>query len=256
MNIPSSGGSQLALNRAQSTSQTQLDRLSSGNRINSAKDDAAGLAISSRLDAQVSSGIAARRNIFDGISRLQVEDGVLGSITEEVQRIRELKVQQNNGILSDSDKQALQQEIDDRVESIQFQAENTQFNGNEVFKSGELAFQVGPNQGQTVDIETQGLESEISTLQSSSLSLDDIDNVLGSLNERRSDVGAVSNRLESQAQTQELSNEQNQATNSRIRDTDVAEAISKKIASDIQQKVAISVQSQANLSNELVLKLL
>lgn len=258
MQIPSNN-SQLSLNRAQSESQTQSDRIGGGKRINSARDDAAGLAISSRLDAQVASAVAARKNLFDGMSRLQVEDGALNSIGEEVQRIRELVVQQQNGILSDEDKGLIQLEIDERLESIATQTSDSQFNGQNVFQKGEINFQTGENPGQTIEIETLDLSQsfqDIGLVSGETLSLEQIDEGLSTINSRRSELGAVSNRLSSQADFLELKNNQNQETSSRIQDADLAEAISKKTAADIQQKVAISVQSQANLNKSLVLNLL
>lgn len=259
MQIQSSTNNQLSLNRAKSLSDTQTERISSGKRINSAKDDAAGLSISSRLDAQVASDIAARKNLFDGISRLQVEDGFLSSIGDDVQRIRELVVQQENGVLSNEDKDLIQKEIDQRLESIASQTNDAEFNGQAIFQEGSLSIQTGSRTGSKVEIQTLGLAQTFQSLgieQGSELELDQLDQVLSAVNTRRSEIGGVSNRLESQADFLQLKNNQNQAISSRIQDADLAEAISKKIAADNQQKVAISVESQANLNKSLVLNLL
>ena len=259
MQIPSGNSGQLSLNRAQTESQIQTQRISSGKRINSAGDDAAGLSIASRLDAQIASGVAARKNIFDGISRLQVEDGALGSIGEELQRIRELAVQQQSGVLSAEDKGLIQQEIDQRLDAISAQSSNTEFNSQAVFQEGDLTVQTGENGGQTVEFQTTDIGQVLQSIgltSGTTLSLEQIDQGLSLVNERRSDVGAISNRLETQADFQQLKNNQNQSASSRIQDADLAEAISKKTSADIQQKVAISVQSQANLNKSLVLNLL
>jgi len=248
-----------SLDQAQQSQQTQLERLSSGRRINSAKDDAAGLAISNRLDTQSRSMTAAIRNTMDGISRIQVEDGALSTLNEDLQRVRELTVQQQNGILSDSDKAAIQSEIDQRLESINTQFEQTQFNGQNVFENQDLNFQVDANAGDTITLKgsdvanvlkDNGIES------GSAVSLDDLDAALASINERRVDLGAVSNRLEKSADFVALKNQNNQEASSRIRDTDFAQAPSEKAKNDIQKQVAISVFAQGNAQRQDVLKLL
>jgi flagellin len=259
VSISSTSSSLSGLNKAQSDRDRQQAQISSGKRIQSAKDDAAGLSIATRLDAQIASGMAARRNSLDGISRLQVEDGALAGVGDQLQRIRELKVQQGNGILSQQDQDAIQKEIDQRLESIDEQTQQAQFNGQPIFEAGTLSFQVGENAGQTIDFSSQDVSSQLKTLgveKGNDLSIDQLDQALSFLAERRSEVGAVSNRLASQESFQSLKNNQNQASSSRIQDADIAQAVSKQASADIQQKVAISVQSQANLNKGFVLDLL
>lgn len=255
----SQGPSFQSLDQAQKTQQTQQQRLSSGQRINSAQDDAAGLAISNRLDTQSRSMTVAVRNTMDGISRIQVEDGALGSVTEDIQRIRELTVQQGNGTLNDSDKRAIQSEIDQRLESINGQFEQTQFNGKNVLEGESLSFQVGANPGDQIELEGSDVADTLSNLgiePGKELSLDDLDKALESINGRRVELGATSNRLEASAQFVELKNQNNQEASSRIRDTDFAQATSEKAKADIQQQVSISVIAQGNVNRQDVLKLL
>ncbi len=260
MNITNNLGSSRFLDRAQQVQQTQFEQISSARRINSAKDDPSGLVISTGLDAESRSLTAALKNTGDGISRLQVEDGALSSVGEDLQRVRELTVQQQNGTLSDSDQQALQSEIDQRIDSIASTLEDTQFNDKAVFQEGTLSIQSGADAGQNIEISTQDLASQFSELgltsQGEELDLDAIDSALNQVSQRRSDLGASQSRLESNAEFLELKNEQNQSANSRIRDTDFAKAIAEKSKADIQSSVIISVQAQSNQNQENVLRLL
>ena len=260
MNISSNTGSSRLLDRAQQTQQTQLERISSGKRINSAKDDAAGLVISTGLDTESRSLTAALKNTGDGISRIQVEDGALSSVSEDLQRIRELSLQQQNGILSESDQQALQSEIDQRIESIDNTLKDSEFNGKAVFEEGSLSIQSGAQAGQNIEITTEDLASQFSELGlsggSENIDLNAIDEALNQVSQRRSDLGATQSRLESNAEFLELKNEQNQSANSRIRDTDFAKATADKTKADIQTSALIGVQAQANQNQENVLRLL
>lgn len=260
MNIGNNTGSSRLLDRAQQTQQTQLERISSGKRINSAKDDAAGLVISTGLDTESRSLTAALKNTGDGISRIQVEDGALSSVSEDLQRIRELSLQQQNGILSESDQQALQSEIDQRIESIDNTLKDSEFNGKAVFEEGSLSIQSGAQAGQNIEITTEDLASQFSELGlsggSENIDLNAIDEALNQVSQRRSDLGATQSRLESNAEFLELKNEQNQSANSRIRDTDFAKATADKTKADIQTSALIGVQAQANQNQENVLRLL
>jgi len=259
MKISGSVSTASQMNRAQNAQQTQLERISSGHRINSAKDDAAGLAISTRFEAQGRSDQAAMRNSLDGTSRTQLESGALASVTEDLQRIRELKVQQNNGILNDQDKSAIQGEIDQRMGAIQTVFKDTQFNQKNVFEEGSLNFQTGPNPGNQIELKTQDLAKSFESIglkEGSNLDLDEIDQALSQVASRQSELGAVENRLVSNTQFLELKNENNQSARSRIQDTDIAKAVSEKTKADIMSQIAISVQGQANASAKSVLNLL
>ena len=152
------------LNKGTSAQQTQMERLASGKRINSAKDDAAGLSVSTKMDAQSRSLAVALRNTMDGVSRAQVENGALSATTDDFQRIRELQLQQNNGILSQDDKGALQTEIDQRFAAIEERMEQAQFDGKQVFSSEDLVFQAGANAGETSILEGKDLAQEFTDL--------------------------------------------------------------------------------------------
>ncbi len=142
------------LSKSQSTLSTSMQRLSSGLRINSAKDDAAGLAISERMTTQTRGLTVAARNANDGISMAQTAEGALGSITSNLQRIRELAVQSRNATNSAEDRAALNQEVQQLKEEIDRVARDTSFNGTKLLDGSftNMAFQVGANQGQTIDI--------------------------------------------------------------------------------------------------------
>ena len=142
------------LNTSQSSLATSLERLSSGLRINSAKDDAAGLAISERFTTQIRGLNQAIRNANDGISLSQTAEGALGELTNNLQRIRELAVQSANATNSDSDRAALNQEVSQRLAEIDRIASQTSFNGRKVLDGtfGNAAFQVGANVGETIDL--------------------------------------------------------------------------------------------------------
>jgi len=148
------------LNDSQSAANTAMERLSSGLRINSAKDDAAGLAISERFQSQISGLNQAQRNANDGISLAQTAEGAMDEITNNLQRIRELAVQSANATNSISDRQALNQEVQQRIEEINRIASQTSFNGLKVLDGtfGTQTFQVGANAGETIGI--SGLDSQ------------------------------------------------------------------------------------------------
>lgn len=149
------------LDKSQSANQTALQRLSSGLRINSAKDDAAGLAISTRFTSQIKGLNVATRNAGDGIALAQTAEGALGSINDSLQRIRELAVQSANATNSDVDRDALQAEVDQLVAEISRTAEETDFNGRKLLDGSFAAtFQIGANAGQTVDISIAELTAD------------------------------------------------------------------------------------------------
>lgn len=169
------------LNKSQSLSNEALQRLSSGLRINSAKDDAAGLAISTRFDAQIKGLTVATRNANDGISLAQTAEGALNEITNNLQRIRELAVQAANATNSNSDRQALNDEVQQRIAEIDRISGQTAFNGLRVLDGsfGEKSFQVGANAGQTisVDLGDGTRKNQIGQIASVDIALDDFGDV-------------------------------------------------------------------------------
>lgn len=149
------------LNKSQSSLGTAIERLSSGLRINSAKDDAAGQAISNRFTANITGLSQASRNANDGISIAQTTEGALNEINDNLQNIRRLTVQAQNGTNSDSDRQSIQDEIDARMKEIDRISDQTEFNGVKVLsKDQTLSIQVGANDGQTIDIQLNQMDSK------------------------------------------------------------------------------------------------
>ncbi|WP_419813315.1 flagellin [Bacterioplanoides sp.] len=169
------------LDRSQSDNQQALQRLSSGLRINSARDDAAGLAISTRFTSQINGLSVATRNAGDGIALAQTAEGALGSINDNLQRIRELAVQSANATNSDVDRDALQSEVDQLVAEITRTSEETDFNGRNLLDGSFAAtFQIGANAGQTVDISIAELTADrLGSSSQSGLSAQGTDNALG-----------------------------------------------------------------------------
>ncbi|MEQ5121924.1 FliC/FljB family flagellin [Morganella morganii] len=149
------------LNRSQGALGTAIERLSSGSRINSAKDDAAGQAIANRFTANVKGLTQASRNASDGISLAQVTEGAVNEINDNIQRIRELTVQAQNGTNSESDISSIKEEVDQRMKEIDRISEQTQFNGIKVLSGdNKMTFQVGTNDGETIDIDLKKVDRE------------------------------------------------------------------------------------------------
>ena len=168
------------LNKSQSANQTSLQRLSSGLRINSAKDDAAGLAISTRFNSQIRGLNVAVRNAGDGISLAQTAEGALGSMNDNLQRVRELAVQSANATNSDVDREALQAEVSQLLSEVSRTADETDFNGRKLLDgSFSATFQIGANAGQTLDISIAQLTSDkLGSSDSAGLSAQGSDNAL------------------------------------------------------------------------------
>ncbi|EHF8258919.1 flagellin FliC [Enterobacter roggenkampii] len=269
------------LNKSQSSLGTAIERLSSGLRINSAKDDAAGQAISNRFSSNIKGLTQASRNANDGISIAQTAEGSLNEINNNLQRIRELAVQAQNGTNSASDIDSIQSEVNQRLSEIDRVASQTQFNGLKVLNSaGTISIQVGANDGEKIDI-TIGNKTNWSLLVAGSAGvaggavaasdrtvsqsgvdvlatnvLSTIDKALKAVDNQRSDLGAIQNRFEST-----ISNLNNTVTNlsaaqSRIQDADYATEVSNMSRAQILQQAGTSVLSQANQVPQTVLSLL
>ena len=270
------------LNKSQSSLGTAIERLSSGLRINSAKDDAAGQAISNRFSSNIKGLTQASRNANDGISIAQTAEGSLNEINNNLQRIRELAVQAQNGTNSASDIDSIQSEVNQRLEEIDRVASQTQFNGLKVLNSaGTISIQVGANDGEKIDI-TIGDKASWSLLSTGGTNttggavtdasdrkvtqsgvdvlgadvLSKIDDALKAVDNQRSDLGAIQNRFEST-----ISNLNNTVTNlsaaqSRIQDADYATEVSNMSRAQILQQAGTSVLSQANQVPQTVLSLL
>lgn len=253
-----------------------LQKLSTGYRINSAADDAAGLSISEGLLSQINSMEQNIRNSQDGYSLLTIADGATSTITENLQRIRELTVQAANDTLGTSERNAIAGEISQRQQDIDRIADTTEFNGTNLLNASapaSMQLQVGPGStlGQdTLDIAPAlgdssstaiGLTAAASvTLPTASAArdyLDKIDTALSNINSRRSSIGAMQNRLDSVTTNLSVTSMNLSSANSRIRDTDIASETSKLVKQQLLQQFNVSLMSQLNSSSSnLTLSLL
>ena len=255
------------LNTSAAQQSTALQRLSSGLRINSAKDDAAGLAISERMTSQVRGLNQATRNASDAISLAQTADGALGSISNNLQRLRELAVQSSNGTNSASDRTALNAEATMLIDEVDRIAEQTQFNGIELLDGTFAAtdFQVGADNGQTITVaaitakDSTGLAInavDISTAAGAAAALTSVGTALDTVNTARAGLGAVQNRFESVISSLQSTSESMSAARSRIQDADFAAETASLTRSQVLQQAGIAILSQANSAPQNVLALL
>jgi flagellin len=248
-----------------------LEKLASGSRINHAGDDAAGLAISENLRAQLRGMRQAKRNAQDGLSLMQVSEGGLNEISNMLIRLRELSVQAASDTIGDSERQFTDREFQSLKQEIDRIANMTAFNGTPLLngKVGILEIQVGTHNNPILDRVTYNGEradatldalklggESLATKQGSQLSLTVIDDALIRVNSIRADLGAMQNRLQSTINNLAVTDENLAAANSRIRDTDMAEEVSEMTKQNILMQAGISVLSQANATNSHALKLL
>jgi flagellin len=260
------------LSKSQNMSNQAMERLSSGLRINSAKDDAAGLAISTRFDTQIRGLNQAVRNAGDGISMVQTAEGGMDQTVENLQRIRELAVQAANGSLSNDDRALLQKEVEQRVSEIERIKDETKFNGITVLDGNSASnteIQVGADQGEKITValnESLGISNlgtgskvsdvSVSTAGKASDALAIIDGALSTVNTIRADLGAVQNRFESTISNLQTNIENQSASQSRILDADFAAETAKMAKANVLQQAGISVLAQANARPNQVLSLL
>lgn len=246
--------------------QGNFARLSSGLRIATAADDAAGLGISERMRARIRSLTAASRNAQDGISMVQTAEGALNEVSNNLGRMRELAVQASNGTLTTGDRAVLDTEFQSLLVEIARVADQTSFNGTSLLdgSSALLEIQVGTQTGQTIAIAlgdtttTQlGLQGVgIDDAAGAQSSLAAIDGALDSVSQRRGMLGAAQNRLESAFRSILNTRDNASAAESRIRDADIAFETADLLRNSIQQQLAVSVLAQANLQPQLMLRLL
>jgi flagellin len=255
-------------NLAQQTGQLgkSYARLSTGLRITSAADDAAGLAISERLRASTRSLEQAGRNANDGISLIQTAEGALNESGSILGRLRELAIQASNGTLSGQDRDTLQEEFSLLVDEVERIAASTSFNGTNLLSSSTtLTLQVGAGTTagtDTIDITFDGSGSAdlgLDTLDISSdpsTAITSIDTAINSVAQLRGDLGATQNRLESTIRNIGVRVENLSAAESRIRDVDVAKETANLTKNSILQQAALSVLAQANVQPQQALSLL
>ncbi|HIE5387294.1 TPA: flagellin [Enterobacter cancerogenus] len=259
------------LNKSQSSLGTAIERLSSGLRINSAKDDAAGQAIANRMTAQIKGMTQAARNANDGISMAQTAEGSLNEINNNLQRVRELAVQASTGTNSASDLASLQDEVTARLAEIDRVAGKTDFNGIKLLtgdagtaKDGKVAIQVGVNDGDTITLDLSGAKADSAELgvdgidltKMTATDLDTIDKAIAKVDTARSGLGAVQNRFTSAINNLNNTSNNLSAAQSRIQDADYATEVSNMSRAQILQQAGTSVLSQANQVPQTVLSLL
>ncbi|MFQ3191939.1 MAG: flagellin [Paraglaciecola sp.] len=253
------------LQQVQNKQESILEKLSSGKRINGAADGAAAQQIIDRLTTQVEGNRQSISNAFDGVSMTQVAEGGLAGINQDVNRIRELSVQSGNGLLSDSDRQAIQSEVTQLQENISQTIQQTEFAGKSLLSSdGNIDFQVGANAGQKISVATQdvaaGLSDILNVDLSSSQGAEDAlaiaDNATEFVGSARSDLGANQNKFESAARNLTQTDINFSAARSRIQDTDFAQAASESAAAGILSQTSLAVQGMANQQQGQVLSLL
>ncbi|MGE4107290.1 MAG: flagellin [Bacteriovoracia bacterium] len=248
-----------------------LEKLASGSRINHAGDDAAGLAISENLRAQIRGMRQAKRNAQDGISLIQVSEGGLNEVGNILIRLRELSIQAASDTIGDTERQFTDREFQSLKQEIDRITNATNYNGTPLLngKAGIFEFQVGiynnpildrivyngERADATLDALKMGGES-VATKQGAQLSLSVIDDALVRVNSIRADLGAMQNRMQSTINNLAIYDENLSAANSRIRDADVAEETSELTKQNILMQSGISVLGQANSTNQTALKLL
>jgi flagellin len=269
------------LNTSQQSLAVSMQRLSSGLRVNSAKDDAAGLAIAERMNAQVRGMNVAIRNANDGISLAQTAEGALGKVADSLQRMRELAVQSRNSTNSDADKDSLDKEFGELAKEVQRVIGGTSFNGKNIMgaNAGSQTFQVGANTSTsdtisitTADLTTAGAITTVagtdnagsgravinSTADVTAIGtvIDDLDAALDLVNSERATLGASQSRFEAVISNLQVSVESQSAARSRIMDADFAAETANLSRAQILQQAGNAMVAQANQTPQQVLQLL
>jgi flagellin len=258
------------LNGSQNALNVALQRLSSGLRINSAKDDAAGLAIAERMTTQVRGFGVAIRNANDAISLAQTAEGAIGRVSDALQRMRELAVQSANATNSASDRAALDAEYQELGAEIGRVLGGTTFNGLAIIgaDAGALNFQVGPGTtaNDTITVTTTDLTADttitavtggdLTTVANALTAIDDIDAALTTVNGQRATLGAVQNRFQSVIDALSVAKENQEAARSRIMDADFAQETAALTRAQVLQQAGVAMLAQANAVPNNVLALL
>jgi flagellin len=239
-----------------------MERLASGYRINRAADDAAGLAISEKIRGQIRGLAQAQRNSMDAISLVQTAEGALSEVHAMLQRVRELAVQYRNGTLSSADKLAIQSEVNQLASEIDRIGTSTEFNNIQLLNAvGSVTFQVGAEDGQTLSVATISLGASVNAATFSlggagTTDITEIDTSIVNVSSQRSVFGAVQNRLEHTLNNLATYQENLMASESRIRDVDMAAEMTKFTKLNILQQAGTSMLAQANHAPQGVLSLL
>ncbi|ODV11094.1 MAG: flagellin [Rubrivivax sp. SCN 70-15] len=261
------------LSQSQSSLATSMQRLSSGLRVNSAKDDAAGLAIAERMKAQVNGMNVAIRNANDGISLAQTAEGALAGVGDSLQRMRELAVQSANGTNSTSDQASLQKEFAQLQSEINRVLSGTTFNGQAILAGATsgLNFQIGANtsasdsisisisnmtQDTTITNVTSGATINTTSLGAIDTVINDIDTALNTVNDTRATLGATQSRFDAIISNLQTSVVNQSSAQSRIMDADYAAETANMSRAQILQQAGTAMVAQANQLPQQVLKLL
>src|SRR4051812_22016717 len=246
-----------------------MEKLSSGYRINRAADDAAGLAISEKMRSQIGGLDQAQRNAQDGVSLVQTAEGALNEVHSMLQRIRDLRVQFDNGTLSEGDKDAIATEVGQLATEIKDIGSQTKFNGIDLLNGGSsIDFQVGAASGETITLSAFSLTGSsgasdvtdasgaTASADLANLDLDAIDDAIKNVSTARANFGAVQNRLEHRLNNLATYQENLVASESRIRDVDMASEMVNFTKLQILQQAGTSMLAQANQAPQGVLSLL
>jgi flagellin len=251
--------------------QSAMERLSTGKRINSAKDDAAGLAIANSMTAQIRGMNQGIRNANDGISMAQTAEGALGEVSNMLQRIRELAVQASSGTYSDDDRTNLQAEVTELQGQITSILDNTEFNGVKLFDgsaggSGTLTIQTGANAADTVDLQfddlgadstiTAALAVDLTSLAGDGSELTDLSDAISTIATTRATLGASQSRLQSTVNNLNSNVANLSDARSRIEDTDFSKETTELAKSQVLAQASTAMLAQANQSAQGVLSLL
>jgi len=245
------------LERSQNELGTSLQRLSSGLRINSAKDDAAGLYTAEQLTADIRGANQAIRNAADGISFAQVAEGALAEISNNLQRIREIAVQSANGTVTD--RTGLSAEVTQLNAEISRIISSTEFNGTSVLGGVSLTFQVGADNGDTVSVTASAATAptvDVSTSAGAATALNTLDTSINSISTLRATFGSIQNRFEAVISNLSSLSENTSAAKSRIVDADFAAETAKLTRAQILQQAGVSIVAQANVLPQSALSLL
>ena len=243
-----------------------MQKLSSGYRINKAADDAAGLAISEKLSAQVSGLTQAQQNAQSAVNLVQTADGAMGEVTSMLQRVRDLAVEYNNGTLSASDQAAITAEVAQLCNEISSIGTDTQFNGIALLTgTAAITFQVGANDGETISTSavklfgsgsSYAVDSAVFNFSGSTISLSALDTAIENVSNDRATFGAVQNRLQHTLNNLGNYQENLSASESSIKDVDMASEMVNFTKLQVLQQAGMSVLAQANQAPQSVLSLL
>ena len=249
------------LGSSQASLATSMQRLSSGLRINTARDDAAGLAIADRMNAQIKGITVAVRNANDGISLAQTAEGALSTVTDVLQRMRELAVQAQNGSNGTTDRANLDTEYQQLSAEITRIAAQTKFNGTAIVgaSAGAQVFQIGANNGDTLTITTTTVATVAGGLTTSALAstaVAALDTALDTITTQRATYGAMMNRFTFAIKNLEVTGENQSAARGRIMDADFAAETASLARAQILQQAGTAMVAQANQLPQQVLQLL